>query len=194
MAKGVVHLDWDMKEFSEALKLYEKATQKEMSEIINVKAQRICMGAAQDIPKAKAREDKKSGLWNALATGKTKKGPTKFGVAVKGKGNKAIAAAIYGGRGKSYGYSKALWYKLAGDLGKTLRSKFKIKHAKGEQAKTGMKPTARMEILGLEQDQIDKFMQPALEKAIKKEAASMVEYANAKLAKVAAQRSGRKRK
>ena len=172
--KGFVTLSWDMKEFSDALKLYEKATQKEMSEVINQKAQRICMGAASQIPKARARADRFSGLWNALATGKTRKGINKLGVAVKGKGNQKVAMLIYNSRGRAYGYGKALWYKLAQDLGKSLRSKFTIKHADGEKAVPGIKPTARMEIIGLEQDHIDRFMQPALEKAMSIEAKSMV--------------------
>ena len=193
-SKGFVTLSWDMKEFSDALKLYEQATQKEMSDVINQKAQRVCMGAAAMIPKAQARADRNSGLWNALATGKTSKGINKLGQAVKGKGNKKVAMAIYASRGRAYGYGKALWRKLAQDLGKSLNSKFNIKHANAEKAVTGVKSTARMEIIGIEQSHIDQFMQPALEKSMGIEAKSMVEYATFKLAKIAAQRSGRKMK
>ena len=184
-----------MKEFSEALILYQKATQKEMSVIINDKTKSICFEAAREIPKAAERPEKGSKLWYALATGKTKKGvDKKHGSAVKGQKIKKIANAIYSSRGKSYGYGKALFYKLATDLGAASKKKFNIKHAHGEKAKPGMVPTARLEIIGLEQEHIDKFIQPAVNSAMKKVRDDMVDHANKKLAKIAAQRSGRKMK
>ena len=189
---GHITLSWDMKEFSDALKLYEEATQQEMANVINHKAQRICMGAAADISAAQKLPNFSTGLFNALATGKTSRGELRMGSAVKGKGNHAKATEIFKSRKRAYGYSRAIWRKLAVDLGKKLTNKFNIKHATGIQAKKGARPTARMTINGLEQDHIDRFMQPALEKAISEEAASMVEHALDKLAKIAAQRSGRK--
>ena len=47
---------FDVREFAEALRLYEEATSKEMAEVINKKARDVCFTAAKLTPRAKPAE------------------------------------------------------------------------------------------------------------------------------------------
>lgn len=184
-------------ELIDALVLYEQATDREMSDVINRKATRICFAAAAKLKRAKAtdinkhRVKKRTGeyennLFHALASG----GSTKYGRVVRGKGNRDTALKIYSSRKSAIGYSKAIWYSVAQDFGAKLRGKFDVKAAKG----TKSKPTTHVAILetgNMEADLRNGPMKDALTAAAREEAADMAEYATKKLAKLAEKYSGR---
>jgi hypothetical protein len=139
------------------------------------------------------RLTRESGLFNAIATGNTKFGASRFGVAVKRKGNAKIAKKIRSKRLKANNYSKSLFLKLAAGVGKKVRMLRRPKNAEGKKAVKSKIPTAYFEITGVDQEHADKVLTPALEKGIAATVKDMRVYIERKLAKIAKAKSGRRR-
>lgn len=195
MMSDRVTIEFDDRQFQRALASYLTETQKSVSEVVNKKALFICLHASKEVPIGNVKDDytKESKLFNAVATGGTKLGIPRKGAFVKGEGNKKAAKTIFSRRASAKGYSRFVWRKLAGELGgKSGKASSKIEHAKATRAKPSLRPFATLAIEGLEQDHVDKVMQPALQKAVDKEAASMLSYLTDRQARVAAKHSSRR--
>lgn len=180
-----------------ALQLYEQATGKEMSEVINRKAVRICFSAAKHTPRAaspditkhkprKRNAEYQHKLFHALAS----EGKTKFGKAERGQGNAATALKIYNSRKSAIGYAKAIWYSLARELGAKMRAKIRVESVRATKAKPH-NPVAVIESGLIEMGLKDKVLVDALQIAIREEAQDMTDYAMRKLEKLAEDHSGR---
>jgi phage gp36-like protein len=190
-----VTIEFDDREFQRALALYLSETGKSVADVVNKKALFICLHASKDVPIGNVKDDytRESKLFNAVATGGTRLGVHRKGVFVKGDGNAKAAKKIFGGRARAKGYSRFVWLKMAGELGgKSGKSSSRIEHAKATKAKPSIRPFATLAIEGLEQKHVDKIMEPALQRAVDKEAASMMQYLADRQAKVAAKRSSRR--
>ncbi len=196
MARGE-EFTLDVEELVDAMQLYERATGKEMSDVINRKATRICFTAAKhtkkaslvDINKNKPRKrnaEYQHKLFHALAS----EGNTKFGKAVRGQGNTETALKIYNSRRGASGYSKAIWYSLARELGAKLRSKIRVDSVKATKAKP-LNPTATIDTGSIDIELRDTVLVDALKVAIREEAADMQDYAQRKLDEQAAKFSAR---
>ncbi len=190
-----VTIEFDDRQFQRALASYLTETGTSVSEVVNNKAKFICITASKDVPIGDVKQnfDRDSKLFNAIATGGTRLGIPKKGAFVKGTGNAKAAKAIFNRRASAKSYSRFLWLKLAGELGGRMgKAAAKMNHAKAVKAKPSLRPFATLSIDGLEQDHVNKVMQPALQRAVDKEAASMVEYLAKRQAKVAAKHSSRR--
>lgn len=186
MADDRIELRIDDKEFMRALRDIIEMSSKEMPEVINRTAIDVCFQANKNTKRAdKGSIDALKGtkLVHALAT--------RAG-AVKGQGNKRKANRIVSARKAAVGYGKAIWLKMASDLGKKLRARASIKHATGTKAEPGVKPTAKLAVDGLQGDLVNNIMQDALDRAVRAKAADMRKSVNDRLAKIAARKSGRR--
>ena len=203
--KNSVSASWEMQQFQSAFREYLTEARKDAGEETNRRAVNISFKASKEMPtaievRANILKDhpKESALWNALATGKTRLGVSKFGSAVRGKGNKKIAEAIFKSRGRHAGYSRYLFLDLASDLGAKVRAVKKlssIKNAKGTKASEAGKADyvrAVLEILGVDSEH-GTLLDKAIAQAMIGEADDMRKYLGAKLAKRAKAHSGKGR-
>lgn len=194
-----VRVTVDLREFQAALRDYVAATEMDMTEATNKKAIDVAFQAAKNTPNSGFKETappRGNAMWHAIATGKTKAGVTRFGAAVRGKGNEDIARKIYDSRIRAKAYSISLWLKIAADLGAKVRKLRKksasIKNADGDKAKIGPKPLARLTIVGVELPH-SAILQDALRKGIAAVTKDTLTYAKKKLAQRGKQFSGRKK-
>jgi hypothetical protein len=200
-----IFADIDTSELMEAMQLYEKVTKKDGVEIVNRAAKNACIGGrglkgalqltkradskaiTKFSPARKRGREYENNLFNALAA----KGETRFGKAVRGKGNRAKAMEIYNSRKQAIGFSKAIWIQIAKDLGANLKSKFSLKgSARGTKA-TFARMKATIETGTLEDDHVSRIMKDALQEGVNNAAVDMREYAQKKLEARARQFSGR---
>lgn len=197
-----VKLTLEDEEFTRAFRQYVELSSKTLAQSVNDKAKDLCFAAAREIASGDpAREHPKGAkIYHILAAGgnSRKNGQsleTRFGKAVKGKGNKKLADKIYNRRIRSRGYSRAICVKMAGDLGARLTIKAgKIKHASGVKARWHqIKPAAFLNVKGLEKSHVEDVIQPAFERALRRVANDMQKYINKKLREAARKHSGRKR-
>jgi hypothetical protein len=190
-----VRLQVDLREFQKAMREYIVLSEKTVADAVNDKAGDVAFKSIKYLPPF----DKgtvppyESGLFNAIATGNTKFGASRFGVAVKRKGNAKIAKKIRSKRLKANNYSKSLFLKLAAGVGKKVRMLRRPKNAEGRKAVKSKIPTAYFEITGVDQEHADKVLTPALEKGIAATVKDMRVYIERKLAKIAKAKSGRRR-
>jgi hypothetical protein len=194
----------DLREFNKALKEYVAESKMEIADAINKKAGDIAFRAAVNTPVAKGITVKDVGIpkghpfWHAIATGKTKFGVSKKGAAVKGKGNKKIANAIFASRKRHISYSRALFLHIAAELGqkvKSIRKSSKIENAGGLKAdRKGLtdKPRATLKIIGVESSHAP-ILQDALNDGIAWVIKDMAGYVGNKIAKRAKAKSGIKK-
>ncbi len=190
-----VTIEFDDREFQRALALYLSDTGKNAADVVNDKAKFICIAASKDVPvgNVKSEYTRDSKLFNAIATGGTRLGIPKKGAAVKGKGNAKAAKLIFGRRSSAKGYSRYLWLKMAGELGGKMGKRAgSMGNANAVKARPSIRPFATLTIEGLEQSHVTKVMEPALQRAVDKEAAGMLKYLADRQAKVAAKRSSRR--
>ena len=211
----------DLTEFNTAIKEYIFHSKMEVSEAVNKKAGDIALFAAKRAKKATkgGYPPFSSGLYNALVAADPKKSSGSFsegakmaqhrirnkfpGQTVKGKGNEKAAKYLFSRRTGSIGYSKALFIKLAKDLGKTVtgvrvskKKEASIDNATGKKAKvsgTFDKPFATLEIQGVEQDHASNEIEPALQAGVDDAVKDMAKYINRKLRQLARKHSGRKK-
>lgn len=196
-------VDVDLKEFSDAMREYLKYTSLDVADAVNKKAGDVAFSAgASSHVSAKKPERKlnkigaESKLWHALATGKTKFGPTKKGVAVRGKGNAAVAQAIWESRRRHIHYSKSLFLHLAKKFGKAVKS-IREKDVDNISAtpapkKVSERPEAVFEILGVEPDH-KPLLDAAIKKGLQAQVKDMKKYIERKISERARKHSGRKR-
>jgi hypothetical protein len=184
-----------------ALKAYQKHSSRSMPQIINgtaidvaFKANRAAKKASvSKIPKYKEGDQsaKSTRLYHALAT----IGKNKFGPKPKGSGNKNTAETLAKRRYSAISYSKAIFLKLAQDLGKKLRvgigSRGLPDNAKARKAKESPVCFADLTIVGIEKSHADKIIQPALQKGIAAAAKAKRDRIAKKLAEGAKKHSGR---
>lgn len=119
-----IHTD----DFRKALKTYQKATEKDMAEVLNRAGRNVAFKAMAFTPMTRLQKirrfepdgsgTRQSRLFHALAT----KG-NRLGQAKKGRGNQALAEKIFERRGRSRGYIKAGWIEAAKDFGGRPRKK-----------------------------------------------------------------------
>lgn len=200
-----IFADIDTSELMEAMNLYEKVTKKDGVEIVNRAAKNACIGGAglkgalqltkradskaitKFSPAKKRGREYENNLFNALAA----EGNTKFGKAVRGKGNRAKAMEIYNSRKQAIGFSKAIWLQIAKDLGANLKSKFTLQgSARGTKA-TFFKMKATIETGQMEDKHVSLIMRDALQEGVRNAAVDMREYAQKKMEQRAKQFSGR---
>jgi hypothetical protein len=201
-----VEVSIEMREFQKALMEYLLASKKDVGFAVNKKAGDVAFSASKAMPSAiEVRGSmitdypRESKLWHAIATGKTKFGVTKFGAAVKGKGNDKIASKIFNSRGRAAGYSTTIFLRIARDFGKKVRSLRlnRIDNTTIKKAGTAGESDfldAVFEVLGIDgsrghHNRIDRAIQDALAE----QAADMRKYINDKIAKRAKAHSGRRR-
>ena len=199
MSDGV-SASFDYTEFQKALGQYLAATEKSTTEMVNKKAGDVCLFAARatkstTVPAKPSKKRMK--MYHAIATGNTKFGKSTSGSAVKGKGNAAIAAKILNKRRAASSYSKAIFVKMAGDLGKLIRSKKStadMTYAKGTPAKKSVKPVAKLKAEGLEDSHLSDILNSSMQAGIDGAVRDMRVYFDRKQAAVAKRFSGRKRR
>jgi len=192
----------DATELTRALAEYMKHTSKDLPEAINRTAIDVAFKAnraAKKANKGKISALAKSSprLWHALATMGGIDGNNKFGKVPKGKGNQRIAERIAKNRYNAVGYSKAIFLKMAQDLGKRISAKLGRKlpgNSRGRKAKDGgFRCEATLEIVGVHQDHADDILSPAMKKGIAAAAADKRKYIAKKIAERAEKHSGRKK-
>ena len=211
----------DLTEFNTAIKEYIFHSKMEISEAVNKKAGDIALFAAKRAKKATrgSYPPLSSGLYNALVAADPKKSSGPFAKAAeeaqhrirkkfsgpipRGKRNAKAAAYLFSRRSQSAGYSKALFVKLANDLGKAVtgvrvskKKQASIDNATGKKAKvsgTFDKPFAVLEIKGVEQDHANNEIEPALQAGVNDAVKDMGKYINRKLRELARKHSGRRR-
>ena len=192
-----VRLKVDLREFQKAMREYIVLSEKTVADAVNDKAGDVAFNSIKHLPKFDRSKipPLESGLFNAIAAGNVPKfGASRFGVAVKGKGNAKIAKKIRNARIGGGNYSKSLFLKLASEVGKKVRMlKKKPGNATGKKAVKSKTPTAYLEITGVDQEHADKVLTPALEKGIAATVKDMRVYIERKLAKIAKAKSGRRR-
>ena len=192
MSDGVT-LTFENKEFTRAIQQYEEASGKELAQILDDKGKDVCFFSAREIESGDPSREHPKGsiIYHALASS----GGTRFGTAVKGQGNKKLADKIYNRRRRSKGYSRAIFVKMAGDLGARLTVKAgKIRYAGADKAKPGIKPFVLLRVDGLEKTHVENVLQPAIDRALPKVAADMNKYTQRKLSAIAKKHSGKGRR
>jgi hypothetical protein len=179
-----VTLRIDDAEFMAALDEYVRESSRELPAVIDGVARDLCFASVKATKKASPAKIEKlrgSRLVHALAT--MRGNP-------KGSGNQAKADEIVNRRKSAVAYSKAIYLKIAGDLGAKLTSPKRIDHAKGTRANVGYKPTAYLEVTGLESGHVADIMQPALDKSVPAVARKMRAHVEGKLAAIARKKTG----
>lgn len=195
---------WEQKEFQNALREYLVESRMGVADAVNKKAGDVAFSASKQMPsavevKTKINTDlpRESALWHALATGKTRSGATKFGTAVRGKGNDKIASKIFNSRTRAAGFSRTIYLKIARDFGKSVASvrlnrikNTTIKKAGAERDRDYL--DAVFEVLGIDTDGGYYGMHnEAIRSALALQAADMRKYINRKIAERAKKHSGR---
>lgn len=186
----------DTSELVAALKAYEKHSSRSMPAIINGTAIDVAFKANRAAKKARGEDmmhhqNYINKMFHALAT----MGNNKFGPTPKGKGNQRIAERIAKDRYDAIGYTKALFLKLAKDLGKNLRAsvgRTLPSNADGQKAKEAFVCFAILTINGIEKRHADEQVQPALQKGVDLAAKAKRDRIAKKLAEGARKYSGRK--
>ena len=191
----------DITEFNRALKDYVLESKMDIGDAVNKQAIKVAFYANKKSSKANdgTIPPKGSRLYYALAAS----GENKYGKAVKGKGIGKIARKIASRRFSAVSYNKAMWLKLAIDLGaqvgKASKRMMKMEHVQGAKAQTNGrtdKPFATLIIGGLkgiEADNMREHIAPALQSAVILAAKDMQVYINRKLRERGARYSGRGR-
>lgn len=194
---------FDTSELREAFQLYEKATGKDAADILNRAAKNACIGGkglkgALQLTKLASVASINRFDPNKEAKGKATKKRARLHFALqakkgmkKGEGIKAAATKAHNRRISARSYSKAIWGRLAVDFGAVLRGKFDIKGPKGEPAKAGPSPVAKLDSGSLETSHVTDIMADALQQGVKNAAADMKKYALEKMQKTADQYSAR---
>jgi hypothetical protein len=201
-----IEVSVEAREFQKALVDYLIASKKDVGFALNKKGGDVAFSASKQMPEAievqaTINTDYPQGepLWHAIATGKTRFGVTKFGAAVKGKGNKKIADKIFNSRSRRAGFSRSIFLKIARDFGKKVK---KLKSDKVKNTKVKLAGTngdddfmaAVFEILGVDgQRGFDSRLDRAIRWGLREQAADMQKYINDKIAKRAKAHSGRRR-
>jgi len=190
----------DLTEFNAAMRNYVKETKMTVAEAVDKKAIDLAFKANQESKRADKGtiQPKGSQLYHVLAA----TGATRHGKSVKGKGNKKIADKIASGRTSAVNYNKAIWLKLAADLGAAVKRlakrSAKMDHVTGTKSKKGGvtdKPFALLEIGGLkgvEAKNMREQLEPALKRAMTTVIKDMRVYIERKIAERAKKYSGRK--
>jgi hypothetical protein len=201
-----VSVSVEAKEFQKALVEYLTASKKDVGFALNKKSGDVAFSASKQMPgvievKATIETDYPKGepLWHALATGKARFGVTKFGAAVKGKGNKKIADRIFNSRSRRAGFSRSIFLRIARDFGKKVQ---KLKSDQVKNTKVWLAETrgeddfmsAVFEVLGIDgQRGFDRRLDWAIRWALEEQAVDMRKYIEDKIAKRAKAHSGRGR-
>jgi len=211
MANDSVRIRVDTGELERSLRDYMAYTSKTLPEAVN----KIAIDVAFQAEKVVTRSAFKTVSWeklayvgttttttvnkalfHALATGKTRFGKTRFGAAVKGQGNEEIAKKIFESRGRAVNYSRAIFIKLAEDLGKVLRrsvGRGLPRNASATKARKSIRPQASLNVDGVEKRHADDVLQPAMQRGIDAAAKDKREYITRKIAEGARRHSGRRR-
>jgi hypothetical protein len=180
-------LRFDTSELREALQDAIRLSSREMPAVIDGVARDLCFAAmrkTKTVAVSRIERLRNKPIMHATATLRGKP---------KGTGNAAEMNRIVNRRLSARGYSKAIWMKIAGDLGARLRTEARnIKHATGAKAREGIHPTATLDVKGLASEHVARVMQPALDKAVPMVAQKMRDRTARKLADIAARKSGRR--
>ena len=199
-----IKADWEMAEFTKALREYVYESTLDASEAVNKKAGDVAFKAASSLPSvaegtAKIQAiGKDNRLWHAIATGATKLGIHRKGKAKRGEGNADVAKQIYESRLRHVPYSRAIYLVLAAKMGKKVgkvRKSSKIDNALAQRAKESgafQIPEAILEVIGIQQDHAP-VMQDAMKKGLANQAEDMKRYLAKKIAKRAQAHSGTRR-
>jgi len=188
----------DATELTKALAEYMQHTSKDLPEAINrtaidvaFKANRAAKKASKGGITSLAKRSPK--LFHALAT----IGANKYGPKPKGSGNKAMAEKIVSNRLAAIGYSKAIFLKMAQDLGKKISASLGRGlpgNSRGRKAKAGgFRTEATLEIEGVQQSHADDILSPAMKKGLAAATADKRKYIAKKIAERAEKNSGRKK-
>jgi len=196
MAKDSVRIRVDTGELERALRDYMAYTSKTLPEAVNKIAIDVAFqanrAAKKATPKNIKRADANGRLFHSLAA----TGATKFGTAVRGQGNAKIAQKIFDARVRAVNYSKAIFLKLAKDLGGNMRSALGRSLPSGPtatKARNSIRPQAVLDIVGIQEKHAASIIQPAMQKGINAVANDKREYINRKIAEGARRHSGRRR-
>lgn len=197
-----IQVDLDLSEFTAALRQYVVESRLEVQDAVNKKAGDVAFAATKHLPKREKtlgeinRFGKGNKLFHSLATGKTKSGISTKGAAVKGKGNKKIADAIFASRKRHVSYSSSLFLYLAQKFGKKVRALKKMNNIDNAAAtlarRSGQfdKPEAVLEIIGVESTH-EPLLMDAMQKGLSSQVADMQKYIERKIAERAKAHSGR---
>lgn len=188
--KGV-KVSVDLREFQRALNEYEKHSSRDLQQLVKSAAVDVAFKAYSEADAAKKGNFPKlaSGLYNSLAA----TGATRFGKAVRGKGNKAIAKKIFDARNTSVFYSKALFLTMAGQLGAKMRkTRKRVKNATATERKSNVRPFVTLKIEGVEDSHARDILTPAMQRGVDRVAKKYFDKVAKKLAQRAKQYSGRK--
>ena len=201
MAKDSVDITLDTREFEAALREYMRFTSKTLPEAINRTAVDAAFKANQATRRSKLKKQpwsklskRQKNLFHALATGSTRLGKTRFGTATKGQGNDELAQKIYGARTRAVNYSRAIFLKLAKDVGGSVRTKLGRDlpgNATAKKAKESLKPEAVFTIKGVDAKHAREIIQPAMQAGLDRAAQDKRDYIAKKMAAEAKKRSGR---
>lgn len=192
-------------EFAEALRQTVELSSREMPEVVNGIARKLCAEAAK---KAKTANMSSIKRWDPNPPSWKRAGPgqrryrnrvlypvamngTKLGRAKKGQGIKELVTHMHNRRISARGYNKALWYHLMKQLGAKLKGKFNIGEGKTAVEKaTELDPAANLELLFLDLTLRERCY-AQLREAMPKVIEAMKERTNKKLAKIMEQHSGK---
>jgi hypothetical protein len=182
-------------ELVRAIRDYEKYSSRSMPEIINGTAVDVAFKANQSVKSAKVgaikKADQDGKLWHALAAS----GASRFGKTVKGQGNKEAAQRILSARNSARGYSKALFLKMAQDLGKTIKSALGRGlpgNSAAKKAKEALICYAELTVEGIEKSHADTVIGPAMQAGVDKAAKAKRDRISKKLSDAAKKHSGRR--
>jgi hypothetical protein len=196
MAKDSVRIKVDTGELQRALRDYMAHTSKTLPEAVNKIAIDVAFqanrAAKRATPNNIKRADANGKLFHSLAA----TGATKFGKAVRGQGNAEIAQKIFDARVRAINYSKAIFLKLAKDLGGNMRSAIGRSLPSGPtatRARNSIRPQAVLDIVGIQDKHAANIIQPAMQGGINAVAKDKREYINRKIAEGARRHSGRGR-
>jgi hypothetical protein len=185
--KNSVSATIDTREFMAALQAYEQESSRDLKTVVKSTAIDVAFKANQSAVAAKktAIPKLKTGLFNALAA--------KSGFP-KGSGNAREAERLYNRRVSAIKYSKALFLKMAQDLGaKVSALRKQISNSGADEMGTKLVPTVELKIDGVESAHDRDILEPAMQEGVNKSAAKMRQRVADKLAKRAKAHSGKGR-
>lgn len=208
MAKSV-DVRVDLRQFTKALQQYEQESSRDIATIVKGAAIDVAFKANQATPRAAKGEipPASSPLYYALASANPVSNGGAFGRAaeaaqrrikgrfVKGSGElKKAARLIRSKRSSAVSYSKALFLKLAAQIGGKVRvaKSSDIGNAKATETKSKLRPAVTFKIEGIEQEHAKQIIQPALQKGINAVAVKFRDRLASKLAVNAKRHSGKK--
>ena len=211
MAKPRVAMNLDVRQFNLALKQYVEHSRLSVSQAVTKQAINFAFRGNKRTQTANKGKfpDLSSGLFNAIAA--VNSGSGTFGETASLAQKKHLGGNIGKGRGKAKAakklrsrrtgaanYSKALWLKLAVQLGATSIRTVKVKQIKNADAEKAKgtrfsdKPKATLHVWGIEEDHLRDVMEPAAQAALGDTVQDMRVYIRRQMAKLAQKHSGRK--